>query len=716
MRLLFVCTIFFCISIRSSSQNQNIDSLKNLLRVYKDEDKINVYQSIITSLWLNHPDSAMIFAREAVQLANRLNDPRSKSIAIRLLGGVHYYKGNYDSTIKCSYLAYTFSVAAKDSTLMSTSLNNLGLAYYNVGSYPEALEYLLRALGMKIRLKQEYGLAQTNNNVGLLYLELKNYKQAREYFNKARIIALGKKDHDQILYSSNNIGFTFLDQVQLDSAGQYFKQSLEHARYTDNANWHSVAFSGLAQVRLKEGKVDEARRLLYQSMRLRERIGDRSGIAEVNYIYGEIAVQLKQRDSARYYLHKSLAIARQIDDKDLLTRNFDQLKKLYVSFGKLDSAIYYQTKYIEIRDSVFHENLARNIGAVQVEIEREESKARLNAKDLEIKEITKQAYFLIGGIVITAIFSFFIYRVYKTQVRLTNDLSWKNIEVQQQKEEIRKQKDELILSHTELQAAQEEIKSKNLALQEFNTHLQSTVITRTEQLEVANHQLRQANAELDNFIYRSSHDIRGPLVRLLGVCHVALLDISDQKSKEYFSMLYDTAQQLNEIFDRLKVVNQINELQVSVAQIHLAKILEVVKHRLSSLEGYSEIVMRQELTDASWESDPFLVELILQNLLENAVRFQKRFTGEEKYIFVRANMIQDQMRISVTDNGIGINQDTLDHIYQMFSKAAREHRNIGLGLYIVKQSVDRLNGKISLVNGGSDQTEFEVILPASQGQ
>jgi signal transduction histidine kinase len=709
-----VC-IFFVLLWRVSisfSQNHDIDSLRELLPQTPDKKKIDIYQAIVTRLWLNHPDSAMIFAREAVALANKSDDARSKSIAIRLLGGVHYYKGNYDSTIKCSHAAYSLSLLAKDSSLMSTSLNNLGLAYYNVGSYPEALQYLLKALNMKTRIHQEYGLAQTVNNVGLLYTELNNFEKGREYFMKAWSIASKKKDKDQLLYSSNNIGFTYLEQNKLDSARKYFTQSLALAKQTNNANWHSVAFSGFAQVELKENKMGKAQGLLLQSLKLRKDIGEKSGIGEVYYFFGEIFIKTKKYDSAQYYLHKALAIAKEIDDKDLIITTFDQLKQLFVQRHKFDSALFYQTQYIAVRDSVLNENLARNIGEVQVGIEREESKVQLAAKDVQIENITQQTYFLIGAVVLTVFFSFFIYRLYKTQTQLTEDLSKKNDEVSLQKDEIRTQKDALALSHSELEKAQEVIQHKNKELQSINSQLQNTVLKRTEQLELANKQLRHVNLELDNFIYRSSHDIRGPLVRLLGVCHVALLDVKEEKAKNYFSMLYDTAQQLNEIFDRLKVVSQINEIELKPESIDLNSILENVKNRLSSVDGYFDVEIKQEIEQVEWNSDPFLIETILQNLIENAVRFQKRFTHEKKFILIKVRKKGGQVVLSVADNGIGISEATLEHIYQMFSKAARDHRNIGLGLYIVKQSVNKLNGQISLVSNENNFTEFEVILPS----
>lgn len=707
-----VLIAFIHVVIGSSyGQRLEIDSLQRLLARTQGKEKIQIYQQIITRLWLNHPDSAMLYARQAVKLANQLGDPRSKSIAIRLLGGVHYYLGRYDSTIQCSVAALNFSLQAGDSTLISSSLNNLGLAYYNVGSYPEAMEYLLRALNMKIRLNQIYGLAQTHNNVGLLFTELKNYTKAREYYRNALAIATKEGDKSQRLYSYNNIGFTFLEENKIDSADRYFSEALEMAKTTDNAYWHSVSFSGLAQVRMKQERVEEARQLLNQSMKLRQRIEDLSGISEIYHLYGSIFVKKNRYDSAFYSLHKSLAIARQIDDKDNIIANLEQLKELYQKTNRLDSALFYFTQYVAARDQVMNENLVRNIGAVQLKIEREAANAQLAAKDVRIEQITQQTYFLIGAVFLTVLISFFTFRLYKNQIRLTRDIARKNSKVLEQTEEIKRQNDALALSHAELEAAQELIKQKNRALEDVNQHLESTVAMRTEQLEIANQQLRHVNLELDNFVYRSSHDIRGPLVRLIGICHVALLDVNDRVAREYFEMLSDTAAQLNEIFDRLKVVSQINDTEPARELVDVQEVLHSIKERLGAVEGYQKIEILEEIEAGIFQTDSFLFGLILENLLENAVRFQKPMSEEPKFVRIRVQRNQGRIRLAVADNGIGINEETLEHIYQMFSKAARNHNNIGMGLYIVKQSVQKLGGTISLVNNPDHWTEFEVVLP-----
>src|SRR5688572_29463291 len=98
MKKLYISPVFFLASICIGfSQNPLVDSLRKVLPEVEGQQKIDVLQRLVVNLWLNHPDSAMQYAREAVSLAKESGDVRSQAIAIRVLGGVHLYQGTYDS-------------------------------------------------------------------------------------------------------------------------------------------------------------------------------------------------------------------------------------------------------------------------------------------------------------------------------------------------------------------------------------------------------------------------------------------------------------------------------------------------------------------------------------------------------------------------------------------------------------------------------------------
>jgi len=694
------------------SQNPKIDSLQAVLISSQGEKRIEVLQTLIINLWLNHPDTAMQYAREAYRLSLQLKNLRSQAISIRLMGGVCSYQGAYDSALYFSKWAHALSVKTNDSTLISSTLNNIGFAYYHLGSYGLALENLLRSLNMKYKIKQDYGLGQTLNNVGLVYVKLKDFTTARKYYNEAIAVAERTKDNNIKLYSNNNLGFSYLDQGNFSVAESKFKLSLEIAKSVSNTNWHATAYSGLGQVYYMRGLVDRARRQFKTSLALRNEIGDKKGISEIYYYLSKMYAASGYTDSAFLNLNISHRIANQIKSKERLLQNFDFYKELYSQQKQYDSALYYQTKFIDLRENLFNENLARNLADIELRISDEQNIQRLAAKDLQIQKRTMQSYFLVVLALFIFVFAVIVYWYYKMQKRLGLDLTKKNQEIVSQNEEIESQKETLELNNEELERAHGIIKDQNLKLGQLNDKLQSTVDIRTKELELANQELRVANLELDNFIYKSSHDIKGPLVRLLGVCHVALLDIQDEKSREYFMMMHKTAKHINDIFDRLKVVSDVNSLEVSFERIYFSRLFEQVHIYLQNLSGYDSIKFELNYEEGlEFFSDSFLLKTIFHNMMENAVKFQNDSNQEHKLIKVSVTEKNSNLAVSFIDNGIGIREADMDHIFKMFSQAALGHQTVGLGLYIVKQCVSKLGGSINLVKNEQKLTEFEVILP-----
>lgn len=711
-RLFLIFALSVCSAAQAFSQQTDVDSLTAVLKTSTGVKRVEILHALVINLWLNHPDTALRFAREALRRSRELNDLRLQAISIRLIGGVYPYKGMYDSALHYTKLAHTASLKTKDSTLISSTYNNLGYIYYHLGSYSEALENSLRALNVKHKINQKYGLGQTLNNVGLVYCKLKDFTTAREYFEEARKVGEELKDGNVKLYTSNNVGFSYLQQGNYSLAEKYFQESLEIAKTVRNTNWSATAYSGLAQTFYKRGLIDRAMKQFKKSLSLRKEIGDRNGVAEIYYYFSKIQASSGNLDSAFYNIKLCQGLATRIKSKDRLLEVYSQYADLFSLRKQYDSAMYYQSKFIELRDQLFNENLARTLADIRLKVQEEETIRKLADKDVKIRQQTLQTYFFIAITVLIFLFLVIVFRYYKIQKKLGLDLIKKNVQISNHREEIESQKEALVLSNNELEKTQEVIRKQVQELADLNNRLQNTVDIRTKELESANQELKVANLELDNFIYKSSHDIKGPLVRLLGLCHVALLDIQEPKAREYFVMLNETAKHINDIFDRLKIVSDINTLQTGYDRIDFERIFNRVRGNLKSLEGYASIEFVIQIENGvEFYSDAFLMETIIHNMLENAVKFQRKSEQGHKFIRVTVKKESGYLKLCFTDNGIGIKDNDLDHMFKMFSKAALEHQSIGLGLYIVKQCIVKLGGTINLVRNMDKFTEFEVKLP-----
>ncbi|MBC7921954.1 MAG: GHKL domain-containing protein [Ferruginibacter sp.] len=284
-------------------------------------------------------------------------------------------------------------------------------------------------------------------------------------------------------------------------------------------------------------------------------------------------------------------------------------------------------------------------------------------------------------------------------------------EMMVQKEEIETQNEHLATVNEELSTTQETIELQNQVLENANLHLEFTVQARTLELNVSNEKLRQAIYELDSFIYRTAHDIRGPLARLLGLCGVASLDVEDPSALVYLEKLHFEARNLDYILGRLSAVYEISDADVRREAIDFGKLKADLRASIGFVENLGNVRLRIDLAEnIACQSDYALLLFIVRNLLENAVKFRKE-TAEGSYVYLQIGTQGEALVIRVVDNGIGIDPDDAPLIFNLFSRAAVKHKTAGMGLYMVKRGVEKLDGTIALADTTAGLTEFRVSIP-----
>jgi signal transduction histidine kinase len=245
-------------------------------------------------------------------------------------------------------------------------------------------------------------------------------------------------------------------------------------------------------------------------------------------------------------------------------------------------------------------------------------------------------------------------------------------------------------------------------------HLEQTVSERTQELHISNEKLRQAIHELDSFIYRTAHDIRGPLARLMGLCHVAILDVEDTKALDYFDKLNANAHNLDYILNRLSTVYEINHSDLHPVVIDFAKLQRDLEEKIRFAEGFHSVQYHVEISpDIQYQTDHDLLLFIIRNLLENAIKFQNP-QNKVSFVLLKIRKNQKNLVVQVIDNGIGINPEDAPRIFDLFSRAAGQHQSVGMGLYMVKQAASKLHGTVALIERPKGITEFRVVLPFSR--
>ena len=279
-----------------------------------------------------------------------------------------------------------------------------------------------------------------------------------------------------------------------------------------------------------------------------------------------------------------------------------------------------------------------------------------------------------------------------------------------------------------LRREKEEAQALALKLQQEATlKLEASVRERTEQLYNANQELQaivetnvkqtkiieDKNAELDAFFYRISHDLKGPIASLLGLSELAKMEVKDDSARGYLEKQHTQVERLNNIITGLINLTQLNHADLSKQEIEFEKMIDECIGSFQGIPNFSNITFRKFVQpNIKFQTEWTLLNAILQNLVENAIKYSRR---QSPLVEVRVQRENGHVVLEVEDNGQGIAQEHQVRIFEMFFRATPNATGRGLGLYILKRSVDKLKGTIDIRSEVGQGSTFTVKLPIVVG-
>jgi signal transduction histidine kinase len=238
-----------------------------------------------------------------------------------------------------------------------------------------------------------------------------------------------------------------------------------------------------------------------------------------------------------------------------------------------------------------------------------------------------------------------------------------------------------------------------------------------EELIKTNDLLRKINMELDNFVYSVSHNLRAPLMSVLGLVTIARMEekkVEEQKvdkSDHLFNMIEHSIHRLDDTLKEILDYSRNARTETSITEVQLEGIFNDTLERLKYLKGFDRIEKHILIDgDAPIYCDVYRLSIIFQNLISNSIKYQD-VEKTKSFIRVEADVTADEIRIQFSDNGMGIREEYLSRIFSMFFRATERSEGAGLGLYIVKESVVKLGGEIALDSTFNEGTIFNIRLP-----
>lgn len=227
------------------------------------------------------------------------------------------------------------------------------------------------------------------------------------------------------------------------------------------------------------------------------------------------------------------------------------------------------------------------------------------------------------------------------------------------------------------------------------------------QLVLKNQELEKAYQELDRFVYSASHDMRAPLMSILGILKLAKMD-SETPAADFYQMIEESVLKLDVFIRNIIQYYKNNRFEQDFHDLDWQSLIEECvesnRYQLGETGVHCEVQVDQR---HPFRSDGMKVRLILNNLISNAIKYGQ----DNPAIWVRLESDAARAVLSVRDNGVGIPADDLEQIFKMFFRGTHPNSGSGLGLYIVRDAVNRLNGTINVSSTPGHGTEFIVEIP-----
>jgi PAS domain S-box-containing protein len=232
-----------------------------------------------------------------------------------------------------------------------------------------------------------------------------------------------------------------------------------------------------------------------------------------------------------------------------------------------------------------------------------------------------------------------------------------------------------------------------------------------ELLEKQNKELRKANEELDRFVYSASHDLRAPLASILGLLDVAGMENNIEQLKNINKMIFMSVTKLDTFVKDIIDYSRNARLELSVELIDFKELINESVEHLHYMTTARAIDIEITVSGSSqFRNDKRRIRVIINNLLSNAIKYHNT-RQKHPYIHFKIELLEDGAKIEVEDNGSGIRAASLDKIFNMFYRGSENSPGSGLGLYIVKEIVDKLSGHISVESVPGIGTKFTIQLP-----
>jgi len=530
-------TLFFCSLLSLSAQNlKKIDSLRNQLSGENNELEFKVLCDLAWEYRMVSPDSTIAVGKRAFDLGKSIQLKKGLASPLNFIGVGYEYKALAADAYHYFNQALTTATDQNDSTQIAYANNNLGRVYLDQGYVLKSLEAYQIALSVFNKHKDLPGIAFVNLSLAQYYQAIKEFKKAEDCYLKV-IDIRSKLENGPNISSITQLGVFYRETGDLIKSNKNLLKADSLCEVRKNVVQRAYVNYQLSINRLLEEKFTEGEFFAKKAVDYSLQTG--LNTRRIYSVLGKIKFQQGYFNQSKEYFKAVLKENKTFRDTDIRLDAYYYLAKIYDKEGSYEKKIQNENLYLSLKDSLSSIEMNKQIQRMKLQfsLELEQKQAEnellraLDSKNNIIikKQQTINTIYGVALVIIIAI-AFLQYR----NAKIKNQL---NIELEKKQEKILRQSEELLASHEQIE--------------KINNNLEKLVEERTRTIKEKNKLLRE-------YAYFNSHQIRGPLARILGLISVVSLEYKGNLSTQ-MQMLQQAGNDLDGAIHHItKLIDDVN--------------------------------------------------------------------------------------------------------------------------------------------------------------
>ncbi|MGZ0014946.1 tetratricopeptide repeat-containing sensor histidine kinase [Yeosuana sp. AK3] len=678
-----IITLILLILVCSSyAQTKEIDSLYIQL-AFEESDTLKVDTSLklIKNLYdIEDYDKALKYIYESEKLSSAMKYTYGIAEITYYKSLIYANKNDYINAVTGYAKSKALFSELKDTLGIAKVNNSIGLIEIKRGNYSKGLQYSLSAIKEleKRNLKPELCLAY--ENLAKAYYNIDAQEKAIEFYTKTLPLQKQLNKTEGLIETHIRLAELYSGKKEYRKSIEYYETVLELAGASNDSIRASI-LPKLGGEYLKFNDFDRASTYLIQGLTLNRRTKNKLGLTISLNNLGALNLSQKKLILAEQQLLEAGMLAKSINHKPELLRYYKLMKDLDSTKKKFDRAYVWQREYYDLKNSLENKKTGKDtlteatlelnpyFDQDVLEDKPTETKSSILLKD-ENNRFQLIFYALLGALAIVSTFLVLIYLKRNNSIKYMQELEEKNIKIELQ----------------------------NKAFQEQTKHLENVNNVKDKLFSIISHDLKDSLSSINGFI--------------------DLLKDGSLTREEFENLVPELSENANNASLLL-----FNLLNWSKSQMHslepkptLFDVQEVFEDKIKLIEQRLENkgidLIDHSLRDFVY-ADRSMFEIVVQNLLANAVKFCKN--GDS--ITISNHISNGSCIISIADTGIGISKENIEKLFKNNSFTTigtSNEKGTGLGLSICKELVELNHGKIWVESNLNVGSTFYVQLPKSK--